>query len=383
MFFFTPSHIKHGRQFIKDARKLIAYKRDVASEVAVADVEREITHLEHAVDGRDRAKIEEQMARLNTACGKLTRPAPNAAVRENVEVFLVAIVIALAVRTYFLQPFTIPTGSMQPTLNGIIPYTSTEPAPNPFARAFYFAAFGRKYVDVVAEADEMLEPLQEVQRGGLRRFFTYTRIETSAGNTYYVNANPDTVAKMLPPGKRMFKKGEPIVRGYIETGDHVFVDKLTYNFRRPKRGEVFVFSTQGIPLLNPPGQPSQFYIKRLAGVPNDTLRIDPPHLIVNGKIAQEPGFQRVMSGTVKDPLYSYRGYSNGAESRHSGMIQPMTYLASPQEKFEVPEKNYFALGDNSHYSSDSRQWGTVPQDNVMGRAVFVYWPFTRHWSLIR
>src|SRR5258708_305481 len=113
MFFLTPTHVKHGRQFIKDARKLIAYKRDLVGDEVIGDVEREIAHLEHAVAGRDPHTIETQMDRLNEACGKLTRPAPNAGIRENVEVFLVAIVIALAVRTYFLQPFTIPTGSMQ------------------------------------------------------------------------------------------------------------------------------------------------------------------------------------------------------------------------------------------------------------------------------
>ena len=44
---------------------------------------------------------------------------------------------------------------------------------------------------------------------------------------------------------------------------------------------------------------------------------------------------------------------------------------------------YYALGDNSYHSSDSRDWGHVPQQNLMGRGVFVYWPFTRHWGLIR
>src|SRR5689334_12949093 len=114
MFFLTPSHVKHGRQFIKDARKLVAYKRDLVSDEIIEDVNREISHLEHAVASRDRQQISDQMQRLDQACGKLTKPQEDAGWRENVEVFLVAIVIALAVRTYFLQPFTIPTGSMQP-----------------------------------------------------------------------------------------------------------------------------------------------------------------------------------------------------------------------------------------------------------------------------
>jgi signal peptidase I len=49
----------------------------------------------------------------------------------------------------------------------------------------------------------------------------------------------------------------------------------------------------------------------------------------------------------------------------------------------VPPRNYFALGDNSFHSSDSRDWGTVPQENIMGHGVFVYWPFGKHWGFIQ
>jgi signal peptidase I len=193
----------------------------------------------------------------------------------------------------------------------------------------------------------------------------------------------------------MVKAGEPLLRGYIETGDHVFVDKFTYHFRRPARGEVFVFSTSGIRYMNRKGEPSQYYIKRLVGLPNDTLRIDPPNLYVNGQVAKEPGMVKVMTGTEKSPQYGYRGYCNmppGLYEDEVGNLQkrPMT---TPEETLTVPsarlddpskpELHYFAMGDNSYFSSDSRVWGPVPQENVMGRAVFVYWPFTRHWSLIR
>ena len=68
----------------------------------------------------------------------------------------------------------------------------------------------------------------------------------------------------------------------------------------------------------------------------------------------------------------YRGYSNTVGSR----------LRTPDATFTVPKENYFALGDNSFYSSDSRDWGTVPARNVVGRGLFVYYPFTRHWGPI-
>ena len=88
---------------------------------------------------------------------------------------------------------------------------------------------------------------------------------------------------------REYHKGDVIARGYVDTGDHVFVDKISYNFRPPRRGEVFVFNTKNIMTpenKNNPEGPSQYYIKRLAGVPGDTLRIDSPNLFINGEIAR-------------------------------------------------------------------------------------------------
>jgi signal peptidase I len=142
------------------------------------------------------------------------------------------------------------------------------------------------------------------------------------------------------------------------------VDKFSYNFVKPHRGDVFVFRTKNIPDI---GDQTQFYIKRLAGLPRDTLRIDPPKLYINGKIAEGYGFDRVMS--VKD---GYRGYGPG----HS-------VLADPTKTYQVPEHSYFAMGDNSYNSFDSRWWGPVPEKNLVGRGLFVYWPFVPHWGLIR
>lgn len=381
MFFFTPRYLKVGRQFIKDARKLVAFKRDLVAPEVVADVEREIVHLEHAVAGRDRPTVEAQMQRLDQACGTLTQPQPDAAWRENVEVFLVAIVIALAVRTYFLQPFTIPTGSMQPTLNGILSHKTTESSPNPLVQVAHLALLGRNYVDIVARTDEEVVSVAEESRGGLFRWLTFTRIDTTANNVYWIWGAHKNAEELLTAelGHR-YKAGEPIARGYINTGDHVFVDKVSYQVVRPTNGEVFVFSTHGIERMRQDG-PTQYYIKRLAGLPNDTLRIDAPELYINGSLARQFGFQRVMTGKRSSPPEGYRGYGNGAE--YKGVLSPMTFLKTPEETFEVPPDAYFALGDNSYNSSDSRYWGLVPQQNVMGRAVWVYWPFTSHWGLIR
>ncbi len=360
---------------------MLDYKRDLVTPEIAEEVEREIGQLDAAIRTADEKKIEDQVHLLDEKCGKLARPQKDAGIRENVEVFLVAIVVALGVRTYFLQPFTIPTGSMQPTLNGIIGHRTNEPSPNPLVQAAHMALFGRTYVDVVAKADETITDISEEKRFG---FFTYTRIKTSSENEYLIHVQMKTVVDdLMDPayakrqGKRTYKAGEPIARGYVDTGDHVFVDKCSYNFCKPVRGEVFVFTTKGIAEIMSHSETSQFYIKRMAGTPLDTLRIDPPNLYINGSKAVSPPFLRVASGTLANPKDGYRGYSNGPVGWH------WPYLNSPESTVTLESDQYFALGDNSYYSSDSRNWGTVPEENVMGHAVFVYWPFGPHWGLIR
>ena len=385
---FPSRHVKEAKLLSQHARKLLHRRRDVMSEASIADVETEIDGLDAAIAADDERAIRERSDSLDKVFATAQPPRADAGWQENCEVLLVAFVLAIAIRAYFLQPFKIPTGSMEPTLNGIIghPLPMGVPLPGAARQLFESLWLGRSYVDAVSQVDDQVTGLVPETRFG---FFSYTRIECASGRSYVVHAPPETLThptnadgfgivplryslggQYLPDGyKGRFRAGEPIARGYVDTGDQVFVDKFTYNFRLPKRSDVFVFSTLGITdiRMDDPNIKSQFYIKRLAGVPGDELRIDQPHLFINGGPAQEPGFRRVMTGP-----FPYRGYSNTVG----------VYLRSAQDTFDVPAKSYFALGDNSFNSSDSRKFGIVPADNVVGRGLFVYWPFTRHWGPI-
>jgi signal peptidase I len=226
-----------------------------------------------------------------------------------------------------------------------------------------------------------------------------------------IYAPPDTLRDHfnVSPG-RTLHRDEVIARGAIDTGDQVFVDKFSYNFVKPHRGDVFVFRTNNITMIREdPVTGAPFYIKRLGGLPGDRLRIEPPRLFINDVPAEKIayGFARVIG--ARPP---YRGYSEGPlnltelerqlqqartareTALKSGSTERMAQLQAQEQELmqrveeirthlQVPPHNYFALGDNSYNSFDSRYWGPVPEENLVGRGLFVYWPFNWHWGLIR
>ncbi len=120
----------------------------------------------------------------------------------------------------------------------------------------------------------------------------------------------------------------------------ILVDKWTYLFRPPARGDVIVFTA--------PPQPSQDYIKRVIGLPGDTITINNTTVIVDGVTLNESYIDPNNQGNI----YDYKHISN----------------------LVVPPNDYFVLGDNRKGSSDSRDWGFVPRGNIIGRAALVYWP---------
>ena len=376
--YFRRDDLKEAGLIAKNARRQLHRRRDLLTDEQFGSFSSQIDELEATVRGgnvADRKHVEEMVDRLDKNFSKIQAAPGDAAWRENCEVLLVALVLAIGIRAYFLQPFKIPTGSMEPTLNGIVAHDvrPQEPLPNVFTRVFQYLCLGRTYADAVSTRDDTIKHLQPIKKWGL---FNYTRIECASGQSYDVYVPREKMTAGQPDSfdiyvGRALKAGESIVHGYVDTGDQVFVDKFTYNFRRPHREDVFVFSTAGItgtrrPDMDPAIK-SEFYIKRLAGTPGDVLRIEHPRLFVNGEASPGKYFERVAASQD-----GYNGYMNNMG----------TYLTSPSETFKVPAEHYFALGDNSAHSSDSRFWGTVPARNVVGRGFFVYYPFTLHWGLI-
>ena len=165
--------------------------------------------------------------------------------------------------------------------------------------------------------------------------------------------------------------GDVLANFSSTSGDHLFVNKVIYQVRKPSRGETFVFTTDGIEGIESGLrlrgiEGSQYYIKRCVAVGGDRLQIKPPVLWINGQPAQDWACQMVAA--QKD---GYSGYTLGP-----------TFLTNPEDTYQVPNKAYWAMGDNSPNSFDSRGWGPVAAENLVGKGAFVYWPFSKRWGLI-
>ncbi|MEY2565139.1 MAG: signal peptidase [Verrucomicrobiota bacterium] len=367
---FTPRYVKHGRLLIRHAEKVLRYRKDVLSEATISELQTQTAKVRQTLSDRDEKAVKTESDKLHDLYGKHMPTPKDAAWRENVEVILVAIVVAIGIRSYFLQPFKIPTGSMQPTLNGIIGHKidPSTPLPNLAQQIGEFVILGRNYINVVSAEEDTI---REIVPKKYAFFFTFSEIRWAHQKSMTVYASPETLNQDFKVAiSNRYKKGEVVARGAVDTGDQVFVDKFSYNFVKPHRGDVFVFRTDNIfGIRSDPETGPPFFIKRLAGTPGDELQIKSPLLYVNGKVAEGFGFKRVM-----DKENGYQGYSNPGSALH---------LTTPEATFRLPEHTYFAMGDNSYNSSDSRYWGPVPEENLVGRGLFVYWPFTRHWGLIR
>ena len=310
---------------------------------------------------------------------------PHSSMREILDILAVALMVAFGIRALFFQPFKIPTSSMQPTLYGIhFIDTAKARQANGVGPLFGRLSDVGNYL-VFASRQAELELKNPVYMGNelypLTEYliFDSTILPFSDGSQAKLPGVPSKVADYaeLYPGKKLSGK---MVDGFLSDGDHLFVNRLSLHFREPQRGDVMVFATENIvgPNGERPADSGDYYIKRLVGLPLDTLKIQDDVLYVKPHRAEKfvPVYE--LAPNMKK-LYSGKGGYQG----HSNSIPGLSnFLRSAAEEYTVPEDCYFMLGDNTRFSADSRVWGPVPRRNLIGRPAVIFWPFSRRWGTV-
>ncbi len=412
--------------WLEMAEKIYDYRRDILPPAQLEKLQAARAGLKALVKAKAggaeiKTGVEKLEAVMRETGGRIY---PANSLVENVEFFLVAAIVILGLRAYFVQPFKIPTNSMYPSYYGMkaetfpedqapglvrkvarmvglgaFNYSATAPADGEVMLAVFpdlspafmersgrsmlvfpttlheygFAVAGQQVTlsvssDFQTEYNRILDAklrgsapnLQTVLRQNVAK--AGTNLESSIWRVRGGTDPVDARVYWIPTGK-MVHKGDTIVSFDILTGDLLFVDRLSYHFVRPKVGSGFVFKTGNIPALKERLGGDRYFVKRLVGTPGDTLEVKPPVLWRNGKpIEGSPAFGR---NARQEGLYP--GYTN------TGSLQA-------GQTVTVPEHYYFGMGDNSPDSYDSRGWGFIPEKDVVGRPLFIYYPLTSRWG---
>lgn len=253
---------------------------------------------------------------------------------------------------------------MQPTLYGITEKeTATLDSKNPLATVVNMVFFGERHLEVRAKAD-----------GHIRTTLGYDGTEK-----LYYQPNPDDtitiyiggVAHKIPIKLVQYcrfgeeiRAGESIVQRVVKSGDYILVNRLKYNFIRPKRGDITVFDTRD--LTHPQVRNNAYYIKRMVGLPGETISVAPPHLLVNGENATDPRFAKIFTNQ------DYSGYQFGSSDS-----RPLPLIGKPGDSIVLAKDEYLFFGDNTNQSLDGRYFGAVKRKRILGPAFFVCWPLDR------
>jgi signal peptidase I len=141
----------------------------------------------------------------------------------------------------------------------------------------------------------------------------------------------------------------------LQIGDRILVDKLSYHLHSVHRGDIIVFVRPETE--NCGGEPVNDLVKRVIGLPNETISLSKGRVLINGKVLSEPWL----------PSYEQASTSPGPEG------DAPYNLARP---YHIPANNYFLMGDNRDYSCDSRYWGPINRSLIVGKVIVRIWPLS-------
>ena len=417
---FKKSTLTKARNLVRLARKVLHYRLDLLEDDQIKRIEDLVQCVERDLKEKKTSSFNtKSLKRELSFCGGAIYP-----VRfwnENVEIFLVAAILAIGIRCFFVQPFKIPTNSMAPTYHGMrscVYSTQTgQKGPSVVEKAWRFLTFGSVHYEVSApKSAEISFPLFAFSdrsslrissvRSRLIKGYKWFGIFPAERREYILYVGDAPVSVWVPadfnleevlletyfPKAENFKsvleealkegrieqiserefvlrtgvvrsKGDRILSFDILAGDTLFVDRLSYHFIPPKVGDPVVFRTRNVP-----GIPTEdkYYIKRLVGLAGDILQVRAPVLYRNGK-----------------PIEGAKAFLYNAQRKKGYAGYLPQWRLGPGKVDVVTEGCFYVMGDNSPQSSDSRRWGYVPQQEVVGRALFIFYPFTSHFGVAK
>ncbi|MGI5869954.1 MAG: signal peptidase I [Kiritimatiellia bacterium] len=427
----SPKSIrKSAKNLSHDLLRVLNMNRDRFEPDVIQAFEDSLSTLSNLRRSNDEAALDASIEAGKALLDLHTPPRLSPVMTEIVETLVVAFGVAMAFRAFFFQPFKIPTGSMQPTLYGIHSVAAANPEKGPGIldrmpfKPLKWLVAGSWYRDVVAKEDGKVVVYTDNTRAP-----GYVLL-TVAGERYKVphdaferrevkvpNAQPPGMADNPNDSRRTIasgfvRKGQRLWAGHITSGDQVFVNRLAWNFGRPRRDDVIVFATSEpqlafgeadarakakpvsavvkIPklplyLIDTPIRgllPGQHFIKRLVGLPGETVSVRHPHVYVDGnKVEGLPGMDRVAAMRPSTPGgTAYAGYHNTGDA---GMPPTSgSCLHTPGQSITLGDA-YLPMGDNTLNSWDGRYWGGVPRTQMLGPGACVYWPLSRRWGRLR
>ena len=148
-------------------------------------------------------------------------------------------------------------------------------------------------------------------------------------------------------GQPHIVKGASMEPAFLNS-DYILTEKVSYKFNQPERGDIIVFEA--------PNRQNADYIKRVVGLPGETVMVKEGSVYVNGELLNE--------------------------SYEPNNTDPAQFMKEGKE-IVVPEDTYIVMGDNRPHSSDSREFGPVSIESIIGRAIIRYWPFGRITQIAR
>src|SRR5439155_6998487 len=237
---FLSKTVRQAVDMCRQVRKFVRAQRDLLEPEKIQEISKASRELKGTISaGQNLDAVRASMKNLEKVANENLLPYPSASLRENIEVFLVTGAVVLALRTFFFQPMAIPSGSAQPTLLGITSENfkgrSDVKFPSGLERIWQTCWSGVHYYDRIARAGGVLRV------GEVERVWKFVRKQT-----LWVGEEPFTF--WFPPEDlapragladgQMIKPGEEFIKLKVVSGDHLFVNRMSYNFRHPHRGEI-------------------------------------------------------------------------------------------------------------------------------------------------